>query len=74
MHLNNHLPDLELIVFKLHRSKRKWYFLGIYEPLFQNDIKFPNRINLILDYYLTPCEDILIADFNALKIHTLRLL
>ena len=32
--LNEHpkFPDLELMVFELHQSKRKWLFLGIYKP------------------------------------------
>ena len=29
-------PDLELIVFELHQSKRKWLFLGICKPPCQN--------------------------------------
>ena len=36
--LNEHpkSPDLELIVFELHQSKRKRLFLGIYKPPCQN--------------------------------------
>ena len=45
-------PDLKLIVFKLHQIKRKCCLRGIYEPPFQNDIKFINRKNLTLDHYL----------------------
>ena len=65
--LNEHpiFPDLELIVFELHRSKRKWLFLGIHKPPCQNDIEFLNRINSILDHHLRTYENIiLIRDFN----------
>ena len=65
--LNEHpkFPDLELIVFELHQSKRKWVFLGIYKPPCQNDIEFLNRKNSILDHYLTTYENIiLIGDLN----------
>ena len=65
--LNEHpkFPDLELIVFELHRSKRKWLFLGIYKPPSQNEIEFLHQINSILDHYLTTYENIiLIGDFN----------
>ena len=65
--LNEHLkfPDLELIVFELDQSKRKWIFLGIYKPLCQNDIEFLNRISSTLVHYLTTYENIiLIGDFN----------
>ena len=53
--LNEHptFPDLELIVFELHQSKRKWLFLGTYKPPRQNDIEFLNRIKSILVHYLT---------------------
>ena len=56
--LNEHpkFPDLELIVFELHQSKRKWLFQGIYKPPCQNDIEFLNQINSILDHYLTTYE------------------
>ena len=58
-------PDLELIVFQLHQSKRNCFFLGIYKPSCQHDIEFLNRINSILDYYLKTHENIiLIGDFN----------
>ena len=57
-------PDLYLIVFELHQSKRKWLFLGIYKPPRQNDIEFLNRIKSILDHYLTYENTILIEDFN----------
>ena len=66
--LNEHpkFPDLELIVFVLHQSKRKWLFLGIYKPQYQNNTEFLNRINSVLDHYLTPHEYIiLIGDFNV---------
>ena len=37
----------------------------MYKPTFQNDIEFLNRINSILDHYLTTYENIiLIRDFN----------
>ena len=64
-HLNKHpkFPDLELIVFELHQSKRKWLFLGIYKPPYQNGIEFLNRINY--QSYLTTYENtILVGDFN----------
>ena len=39
--------------------------IGIYKPPCQNDIEFLNRINSILDHYLTTYENIiLIGDFN----------
>ena len=54
-----------MTVFELHQSKRKWLFLGIYKPPCQNDTEFLNRINSILDHYLTTYENIiLIGDFN----------
>ena len=57
--------DLELLVFELHQSKRKWLLLGIYKPPSQNVIEFLNRISLIIDYYLQTYENILaIGDFN----------
>ena len=65
--INEHpkFPDLELIVFELHQSKRKLVFLGIYKPPCQNDIEFLNRKNSILDHYLTTYENIiLIGDLN----------
>ena len=65
--LNEHpkFPDLELILFELHQSKRKWFFQGICKPPCQNDTEFPNRLNSILDHYLTTHENIiLIGDFN----------
>ena len=73
--LNEHpkFPDFELIVFELHQSKRKWLFLGICKPPCQNDIEFLNRINSILDHYLTTYENIiLIGDFNLCVENTLR--
>ena len=58
-------PDLDWIVFELHQNKCKWLFLGIYKSPCQNGIEFPNRINSILDHYLTTYENIiLIGDFN----------
>ena len=66
--LNEHpkFPDLELIVFELHQSKRKWLFLGIYKPPCQDDIEFLNWIDSVLDQYLTIYENIiLIGDFNT---------
>ena len=65
--LNKHpkFPDVELIVFELYQSKRKWLFLGIKKPLCQNNIEFLNRINSVLDHYLTIHENIiLIGDLN----------
>ena len=40
--LNQHskIADLKLIVFELHQSKRKWFFLGICKPPCQNDMSF----------------------------------
>ena len=73
--LNEH-PNflvLKLIVFEIHQSKRKWLFLSIYEPPCQNAIKFLNRINVILDHYLTTYKNIiLIGDFNLCVENTLR--
>ena len=58
-------PDLELIVFEIHQSKRKQLFLGINKLPCQNDIEFLNRINSVLDHYLRTYENIiLIGDFN----------
>ena len=53
--LNEHskFPDLELIVFELHQSKRKWLFSDILKSPCQNDIKFLRRINPALDHYLS---------------------
>ena len=50
--LNEHpkFPDLKLIVFELHQSKRKWLFVCIYKPPCQNDTEFLNHINSILDH------------------------
>ena len=65
--LNKHpkFPHVELIVFELCQSKRKWLFLGIKKPLCQNNIEFLNRINSVLDHYLTIYENIiLIGDLN----------
>ena len=57
--------DHELIVFKLHQSKRELLFLDIHKPPCQNDNEFLNRINSILDHYLTTYEKIiLIEDFH----------
>ena len=52
--LSNHsmFSDLELMAFELHQSKRKWLFLGIYNPPSQNGIEFLRRISLILDFCL----------------------
>ena len=59
------LPDLKMMAFELHQSKRKWLLLGIYKPPSQNDIEFLNRISLIIDYYIRTYENILaIGDFN----------
>ena len=65
--LSNHtmFSDLELMTFELHQNKRKWLFLGIYKPHFQNDIEFLRSIFLILDYYLPTYESfVVIVDFN----------
>ena len=65
--LNEHpkFPDIELIVFELHQSKRKWLFVGIYKQPCQVDTEFLNRINSILNHSLTTYENIiLIGDFN----------
>ena len=65
--LSNHpkFSDVELMVFKLHQSKRKWLFLGIYKPPSQNEFEFLRRIALILDYYLPTYENlVVIGDFN----------
>ena len=53
------------MVFKLHQSKRKWLYLGIYKPPSQNDFEFLRRIALVLDYYLPTYENfVVIGDFN----------
>ena len=48
--ISNHtmFSNLELMAFE--QSKRKWLFLGIYKPPFQNHAEFLRRISLILDY------------------------
>ena len=57
--------DRELIVFKLHQSKRELLFLDIQKPPCQNDIELLNEINSILDHYLRTYENIiLIEDFH----------
>ena len=60
--LSNHsmFSDLELMAFQLHQSKWKRLFLGIYKPLSQNDIEFPRRTSLILDYYLPMYENFVV--------------
>ena len=63
--------DLELIVFDLHQSKRKWLFLVIHKPPCQNDVKFLNQINSVLDHYLTTYENIILTrDFNLFDENT----
>ena len=57
--------NLDMMAFGIHQSKRKWLFLGIYEPTSQNDIEFLRRTSLIFDYHLSTYENfVLIGDFN----------
>ena len=66
--LNEHpkFPNLELIIFELHQSKRKWLFLGMYKSPCKNDSEFLNRIISILTHFLTTFENVIqIGDFNS---------
>ena len=54
------------MAFELHQSKRKWLFLGIYNPPSQNGIEFLRRISLILDYCLAMYENfVVIGDLRT---------
>ena len=56
---------MELIAIEIHQNKRRWLFIGIYKPPSQSDNEFTNRLSLIIDYYSSKYENlILIGDFN----------
>ena len=65
--LNDHptFSNLEVIATEIHQNKRRWLFIGIYKPPPQSDNEFTNRLSLIIDYWSTKYENlILIGDFN----------